>query len=228
MAGQISLLDMRRTFILILLAIIFPLLTRDFLYAGPGGLGNYYGNASVYRVTVSKVETSQDNVSWITLGEGAQEFDIASVSVGQQAGAYVSGKSIPLGTYRYMRVTISRTMYITGVSVSGTQYTSSTTVDIGGGLLGVATTTANAEIATIVIPSSAQSPDPTHETLEVSGNNLIVTSTLDEPFTVTAGSGTLKINFNTQTTIEFDPDDYPGNVIFWPIPPNTSIQYISG
>lgn len=227
MAGQISLLDMRRTFILILLAIIFPLLTRGFVYAGPGDPGNYYGNASVYRVTVSKVETSQDNVSWITLGEGAQEFDIASVSVGQQAGAYVSGKSIPLGTYRYMRVTISRTMYITGVSTSGIQYTSSTTVDIGGGLLGVATTTQNTQIATIVIPSSAQSPDP-NETLQVSGNNLIVTSTLNEPFTVTAGSGTLEINFNTQTTIEFDPNDWSGNVIFWPIPPNISIEYISG
>jgi hypothetical protein len=214
---------MRRTFSIILLAIIFPLLTWDFLYAGPGETGNYYGNSSVYRVTISKVEVSQDKVSWITLGEGAQEFNIASVSVGQQAGAYVSGKGIPVGTYRYVRVTVSRTMYISGSGVkdSTRYYTSAETVEgLGGsGQFGVATTTTNTEIATIVIPSQCPSPDPTRETLEVSGDNLIVTSTLEEPFTVTAGSGTLEINFHTQTTIEFDPDDVPGKIIFWPIPP---------
>jgi hypothetical protein len=218
---------MPRTFVLIPLAIIFPLLSGDFVYAGPGDAGNYYGNASVYTVTISKVEISQDNLNWTTLGEGTQEFNIASVSVGQQVRAYVSGRSIPVGTYSYLRVTVSRTMYITGVSTSGTQYTSSATESIGGGLLGVASTNTNTELATIVIPSSAQSPDP-NETLEVSGNNLIVTATLSEPFTVTAGNGTLEINFNTQTTIEFDPDDSPGKVIFWPLPPNISIQYIPG
>lgn len=217
---------MRRIFILILLVISSALLSQNFLYAGPGDAGNYYGNATSYRVTVSKVEFSQDNVSWITLGEGAQEFNIASVNVGEQAGAYVSGKSIPIGTYKYVRITVSRTMYITGVSASGTQYTSSTTIDIGGGALGVATATPNTQTATIVIPSSAPSPDP-NESLEISGNNMIVTSTLSEPFTVTAGNGTLKINFNTQTTIEFDPNDSPGNIIFWPLPPNVSIEYIS-
>lgn len=199
----------------------------DNLYAGPGDAGNFYGNCTTYKVSVSKVETSTDNSNWVTLGEGAQEFDIASVSVGEQAGTYVSGMAIPLGTYRYMRITVSRTMKITGSGASGgtTYYTTAATQSVGGGQLGISSTNLNSRAeCTIIIPGDAPSP-VADEVLVVSGDNLIVTNTLDEPFTVSAATGTLHINFKTQITLEFDINDIPGQTVFWPLPPDVDITF---
>ncbi|NCO74356.1 MAG: hypothetical protein COW11_06535 [Candidatus Omnitrophica bacterium CG12_big_fil_rev_8_21_14_0_65_43_15] len=218
--------DMKKLFIIIIF-----LGMAGFVYANPGDSNNFYGNADgTYIVTISKIEISQDNSTWITLGEGAQQFNIASLTAGTDFSNYVSNTSITAGAYKYVRVTVSRAIQIKG---SGTNsghvyYTTAATVSVDGGSLGVASAAddnTNYAIATIVIPSSASSPDP-NEALEVSGDNLIVTRTLDELFTVTSGGGSLQITFTTQTSIEFDPDDSPGNVIFWPIPPSMSFDFV--
>ena len=196
--------------------------------AAPGDIGNFFGNATTYQVTASKVEISQDNSTWFTLGEGVQQFDIASVNVGEDVDNYMTVTAIPAGTYRYVRVTVSRTMRINGSGVSGaaTYYTTANTMNVDGGQLGVGSNLqGNQAAGTIVIPSEAPSPDP-RETIEVSGDNLIVTTTLDEPFTVTAGGGTLAINFDTQNTIEFDTNESELPIpAFYPRPPNITIDF---
>lgn len=211
-------------------AVIVLMMTQaGSVLARPGQAGNFYGNATTYRVTVSKVETSQDSSTWITLGEGVQEFDIAAVNAGAQVGSYVSNRSIPAGTYRYMRITVSRTMIVNGTGATGgvTYYTTANTVNVGtGGALGLGSANqANQANATIIIPAEASSPDP-RETVTISGNNLISTATLPEPFTVVEGGGTLSINFNTQRTIEFDVNDSAlPNPAFYPRPPDISIEF---
>lgn len=203
----------------------------EFVYAGPGDSNNFYGNADgTYIVTISKIEISQNNSTWITLGEGAQVFNIASLTVGTDFSNYVSNTSITAGTYKYVRVTVSRTIQIkgSGTNSGNVYYTTAATVSLGGGSLGVASAAndnTNYATSTIVIPSSASSPDP-DEVLQVSGDNLIVTRTLDESFTVTSGGGSLRITFATQISIEFDPDDSPGNTIFWPIPPSMTFNFV--
>jgi hypothetical protein len=207
---------------------LMSLFAPEIILAWPGQAGNFYGNATTYRVTVSKVETSQDGVDWHTVGEGTQTFDIASVNVGAQVGNYMSGASIPAGTYRYMRITVSRTMLINGSGSTGgvPYYTTANTINVDGGTLGVGTANqAGQAQATILIPANAQSP-VAGETIQVSGNNLIVTQTLNEPFTVTAGGGTLMVNFNTQRCLEFDPNENAlPNPCFYPIPPTVSIEF---
>jgi hypothetical protein len=196
--------------------------------AGPGQAGNFRGSATTYRVTISKIEVSQDNSTWVTLGEGTQTFDIASVNVGAQVGNYVTDKPIPAGTYKYIRITISRTMVINGSATNAgvTYYTTGNKLPISGGNLGIGSSVVGQRAdATIVIPSEAPSPDP-RETLEISGNNLIVTRVLEEPFTVAPGGGTLEVNFNTQSTIEFDPNENAlPNPAFYPIPPSVTIDF---
>ena len=217
---------MRKLFIIIIF-----LSMAGFVYAGPGDSNNFYGNADgTYIVTISKIEISQDNSTWITLGEGAQQFNIASLTVGTDFSNYVSNTSITAGTYKYVRVTVSRTIQIKGSGTNGgnVYYTTAATVSLGGGSLGIASAAndnTNYATSTIVIPSSASSPDP-NETLQISGDNLIATRTLDESFTVTSGGGSLRITFATQTSIEFDPDDSPGNIIFWPIPPGMTFDFV--
>ena len=218
---------MKRLFIS-LFALMVLLGTAGTSYAGPGDPNNFFGTSNaIYKVTISKIEISQDKTNWVTLGEGSQVFNIASLTVGSDFLNYVSNKSIPTGTYKYVRVTISRTMYIKGSGTFGgnTYYTTAGTISSDGGSLGIASTnSADYATATIVIPSVASSPDP-NETLLVSGNNLIATRTLDESFTVPAGGGSLKLTFATQRTIEFDPDDVPLKTIFWPIPPNMTFTF---
>ena len=196
--------------------------------AAPGDIGNFFGNAATYQVTVNKVEISQDSSTWLTLGNGARQFDIASVNVGEDVDNYMTAAEIPAGTYRYVRVTVSRTMRINGSGVSGavTYYTTANTMNVDGGQLGAGSNLqGNQAAGTIVIPSEAPSPDP-RETIEVSGDNLIVTTTLDVPFTVTAGGGTLQINFDTQNTIEFDTNASALPIpAFYPIPPNITINF---
>ena len=72
------------------------------------------GPASVYKVRVSKLELD-NGTSWITAFEGTSDtLDIASVSSGSAAGNFLSGLSIPDGTYTRVRVTPSPTFTFSG------------------------------------------------------------------------------------------------------------------
>lgn len=191
--------------------------------AAPGDAANEYGDTTIYNITVSKVEISQDNAAWHTVGEGAQAFNICDANVGAQVGNYMTATAIPAGTYRYVRHTMSRTLQIRGTSA--TYATTAATQAVLGGQMGLAQAVAlGAATGTIVIPADAAEHPMGNETVEISGNNMIVTVTLNTPFTVTGSGGTLSIAFNTQNTIEFDVG-FPGVIIFYPRPPSATITF---
>ena len=87
------------------------------------------GPASVYKVRISKFELF-NGTSWITVFEGTSgALDIASVTSGSAAGSFMSGLSVPDGTYTQVRVTPSPTFVISGHDSLGNY----TTVTAGGG-----------------------------------------------------------------------------------------------
>lgn len=94
------------------------------------------GPASVYKVRVSKFELN-NGTSWITIFEGTSDaLDIASVSSGASAGSFLSGLSVPDGTYTQVRVTPSPTFIISGRD--GVNYTTATAGPGGGSTFGTA------------------------------------------------------------------------------------------
>lgn len=94
------------------------------------------GPASAYKVRVSKFELF-NGTSWITVFEGTSDaLDIASVSSGAAAGSFMSGLSVPDGTYTQVRVTPSPTFVISGYD--GVNYTTATAGPGGGSTFGTA------------------------------------------------------------------------------------------
>ncbi|HVA13676.1 MAG TPA: hypothetical protein VNF99_10525 [Stellaceae bacterium] len=100
--------------------IMYP--TRGFAqFDGPNGVTT--GAATSYVVTVEKFELCADVdssgggcVGAFVLGTGDNTFDIASVSAGAAVGSYANNVNLPIGTtFRYVRLTLSRTFTITGV-----------------------------------------------------------------------------------------------------------------
>jgi hypothetical protein len=198
-----------------------------FVYAKPGDPGNFYGNCEIYKVNVSKLEISQDNINWLTLGEGVQEFDIVSDSASQKVAAYINGKSLLPGTYKYLRVTLSRAVGVKGKATSygKTYYTTSSTAIVEGGKLGEASDNQkDYALCSMLIPSGFPSPDPV-QTLVSSGDNLIITDTLSDPFAVESKGGAIAITFDKPIKIEFDPDESTGKVTCWPFPPHLNIKH---
>ena len=89
------------------------------------------GPASVYKVRISKFELN-NGTSWITVFEGTSDaLDIASVSSGSAAGNFMSGLTVPDGTYTQVRVTPSPIFIISGHDTLG-NYTTAT-AGVGGG-----------------------------------------------------------------------------------------------
>lgn len=88
------------------------------------------GPADVYKVRLSKLELF-NGTSWITVFQGTSSaLDIASVAAGSSVGTFMSGLSVPDGTYTQVRVTPSPTFIISGRD--GANYTTAT-AGIGGG-----------------------------------------------------------------------------------------------
>ena len=94
------------------------------------------GPADIYKVTMEKIEfctgystTDFDDIATaetacqnaLTIGTGAMEIDIASVSEGATAAAYGDTKLLPLGTtFTHLRVTINRKFKIRSESAIDT------------------------------------------------------------------------------------------------------------
>ena len=113
----------------ILIGIIFIFSSTAFAATGP---------ASTYKVTVTKFELSSDGVNYTTVFSGtSSELDIALASgSGQAVGNFMSGLSVPDGTYTHCKVTPSATFKISGNV--GTNYTKSTNGPDGGCAMGTA------------------------------------------------------------------------------------------
>ena len=70
---------------------------------------------TVYKMTMKKVEASSNGgTSYITIGEGDQTINVASVSAGAKAADYIKAVSLPDGFYNRMRVTISNVFTLQG------------------------------------------------------------------------------------------------------------------
>lgn len=82
------------------------------------------GPASVYKVTVTKFEL-YNGTEWVTAFSGTSAtLDIAAGSVGSSVGNFMSGLTVPDGTYTQVRVTPSGTFTIKGND--GANYTTAT------------------------------------------------------------------------------------------------------
>ena len=119
------------------------------------------GPASMYKVTLTKFELF-NGASWVTILDGSSTtIDIASASAGQAAGSFISGVTIPDGTYTRSRVTPSATFTIKGNDGAGNFTTA--TIGPGGGC--TPTTTAALEAAcTVSVPGGVTADTTTFST----------------------------------------------------------------
>lgn len=145
------------------------------------------GPADKYLTTVTKVEISSDGTNFTTLFEGtSSSMDIASISVGQSPGNFVSGLAVPDGTYTHVRVTPGATMTIRGNDGSG-NYTLASGAPNGG-----CTRTTNSALkaeCTVTI-----SPAPSADTHDFSST----------PITVTGGipNRKIRVSFDVSAAIQ--------------------------
>ncbi len=95
---------------LILSGLVF-LMSTD-LIAQPTLVGT--GTPNVYKVTMKKLEISQDGSTWVTVADTENQVDIASVNAGSAVGSWIAHTDIPVGTYITMRPTVSATFVMRG------------------------------------------------------------------------------------------------------------------
>jgi len=87
------------------------------------------GAASVYKITITKMEL-HNGTEFIEVFSGTSTvLDIASSVSGSSAGNFLSGIVIPDGTYSQVRTTVSTTITVSGVD--GISYTTAATADDG-------------------------------------------------------------------------------------------------
>jgi len=142
------------------------------------------GPANVYKVTLTKFELF-NGTSWVTIFEGSSTtIDIASASAGQAAGSFVSGATVPDGTYTRSRVTPSASFTIKGSD--GTNFTTAT-IGPGGGCTPTPTASLEAQ-CTVSVPGGV-TPD---------------TATFTTPITMTKGvaSHKVRVSFDVSTAIQ--------------------------
>lgn len=180
-----------------------------------------------YQVTLKKVELSNDGGStWVTVGSGDINFDIASKNAGEVAGTYISNVNVPAGTYNKMRATVSRSFVIktdsTGVvQQTGEQFTNSgqtlytrsgTYTTTGGG----STTDSNSrDEQTVVCPTTNLPSGITYDS-----TNDVFYDTRDVNFTITekTTNGNILIKFDVNNSLRLYPD-----ATFYPMPPTISV-----
>ena len=222
----------RREFLTILVICLVVLLFAGELYAQPNPA--FYGDAGAeidgtYIVTIKKIEISQDGTTWVTLGEKECSFNIASGDVGASIGNYISNSSVPTGTYTRLRITQSRMITIKGRSgnVGGNYYYTTTSAGRVNGFYKAGSVATGGwppvdyEAVSFQVPADAQGQ--AGETLEISGDNMIITKDLSSnPIVIRKGQAkAMMISFNTQNMIGFEaagPVDY----VFYPMAPQQS------
>jgi len=182
---------------------------------------NFTGTPDEFYVTINKVEFYNATTDeWMVAGTGDYTFDITSVVPGQLCGGYGSPLAFTKGTYTAMRVTVSRTMQITGIpTVHGvTYYTRTGTVaninngmNVGGdgkAQCAQANTTGPAQRGTTIIPSTAMGAGMT---LAADTDYFIFQTNLAAPAEL--GPGTTmraRIDFDATGVITYDHDTAGG------------------
>ena len=200
---------------------IFLILLFTFLILNKGYAATATGEATEYEITMKKVELCSDATCTtpITVGEIDMAADIAAADAGATVGNYASTAGIPSGTYSHIRITISRTIQITGtvvISDSSSCFTDGGTDNVADNLLVTTATSASSTTMYLVNDDSyavgtgtTLSEDitigytnPTYATsMSVSGDNAVMIYELTEPYTRLLKAPVIKVAFNTENAV---------------------------
>ena len=200
---------------------IFLILLFTFLILNNGYAATATGEATEYEITMKKVELCSDATCTtpITVGEIDMAADIAAVDAGATVGSYASTSGIPSGTYSHIRITISRTIQITGtvvISDSSSCFTDGGTDNVADNLLVTTATSASSTTMYLVNDDSYEvgtgTTDSEHITIgytnpkyassmSVSGDNAVMIYELTEPYTRLLKAPVIKVAFNTENAV---------------------------
>ena len=199
---------------------IFLILLFTFLILNKGYAATATGEATEYEITMKKVELCSDATCTtpITVGEIDMAADIAAADAGATVGNYASTAGIPSGTYSHIRITISRTIQITGtvvISGSSSCFTDGGTDNVADNLLVTTATSASSTTMYLVnddsyaVGTGTTGSDitigytnPTYATsMSVSGDNAVMIYELTEPYTRLLKAPVIKIAFNTENAV---------------------------
>jgi hypothetical protein len=200
---------------------IFLILLFTFLILNKGYAATATGEATEYEITMKKVELCSDATCTtpITVGERDMAADIAAADAGATVGNYASTAGIPSGTYSHIRITISRTIQITGtvvISDSSSCFTDGGTDNVADNLLVTTATSASSTTMYLVNDdsykvgtgdTSAENitigyTNPTYATsMIVSGDNAVMIYELTEPYTRLLKAPVIKVAFNTENAV---------------------------
>ena len=200
---------------------IFLILLFTFLILNKGYAATATGEATEYEITMKKVELCSDATCTtpITVGEIDMAADIAAADAGATVGNYASTAGIPSGTYSHIRITISRTIQITGtvvISDSSSCFTDGGTDNVANNLLVTTATSASSTTMYLVDDDSYEVgtgttdseniaigyTNPTYATsMSVSGDNAVMIYELTEPYTRLLKAPVIKVAFNTENAV---------------------------
>ena len=199
---------------------IFLILLFTFLILNKGYAATATGEATEYEITMKKVELCSDATCTtpITVGERDMAADIAAADAGATVGNYASTAGIPSGTYSHIRITISRTIQITGtvvISDSSSCFTDGGTDNVANNLLATTATSASSTTMYLVnddvyaVGTGDTGSDitigytnPTYATsMSVSGDNAVMIYELTEPYTRLLKAPVIKVAFNTENAV---------------------------
>jgi len=200
---------------------IFLILLFTFLILNKGYAATATGEATEYEITMKKVELCSDATCTtpITVGETDMAADIAAADAGANVGNYASTAGIPSGTYSHIRITISRTIQITGtvvISGSSSCFTDGGTDNVADNLLVTTATSASSTTMYLVNDDGYKVgtgdtsreditigyTNPTYaSSMIVSGDNAVMIYELTEPYTRLLKAPVIKIAFNTENAV---------------------------
>ena len=200
---------------------IFLILLFTFLILNKGYAATATGEATEYEITMKKVELCSDATCTtpIIVGERDMAADIAAADAGATVGNYASTAGIPSGTYSHIRITISRTIQITGtvvISGSSSCFTDGGTDNVADNLLVTTATSASSttmylvnddkyEVGTGTTDSENITigyTNPTYaSSMSVSGDNAVMIYELTEPYTRLLKAPVIKVAFNTENAV---------------------------
>jgi len=159
------------------------------------------GAATTYTITITKMEL-YNGTEYITVFSGSSTaINIAAADSGASAGNFLSGLSVPDGTYTKVRTTVSPSITLSGSDASGgtTYYTTAATASSGGNTGCVSTTTAANEASCAAVVATTPSD----------------TTTFSTPVTMLNGNAShkIRVNFDTSSSLT-----YSGGALFLDAP----------
>jgi len=186
-------------------------------------------NPDPYTIIMKKVRLRNSvTLEWVTVGESNLSVNIASVNAGELAAGYLSGSSIPEGTYDQIEVTLDRDMTVKAsytdsgnifAGGAGTIYYTTSTAGVGGSIQG-STIAANYTEGTCKVPSALPEVSVTADTY---------TKTYNLPSTITVAKGStqkVRVKFDVTGATTFEQTG-AGTAVAYPTEPSVEMQIIN-